>query len=141
MQTSFEDASKKLLEWARKEATLGLPEGKSTRRQVQEHFRKKLAQSGMAEAALDERFPELVEVPVPPEVQHIKWAFLELNSARQQGFSGPQPISFMEMQAYTALTGEALSPDEVRTIKGMDVVFLDVIHEYQQKQSKAKDPQ
>jgi len=55
---------------------------------------------------------ELDSVDVPDEAEYI-WAwYWEMNRA--------ESLSFAEIEAWTRLTGIALSPWEVRTIKSMD---------------------
>lgn len=63
-----------------------------------------------------------------PEIAHCgahlwEW-FWELNAARAQGFSGPNPIGYQDIQAWAALTGTTPHPWETRALKAMDRAFL-----------------
>jgi hypothetical protein len=55
---------------------------------------------------------------------HIWNWFLELSSVRGSSGFGPLPISFLEMQSWSQLTGKDISPFEVRAIKTIDSVYL-----------------
>jgi hypothetical protein len=67
------------------------------------------------------RTPLELEGPgFPLELSYV-WAwFIELDEARGVSFAGASPISFTEMQAWAALTGRVLLPNEVRLIRRLD---------------------
>jgi hypothetical protein len=73
--------------------------------------------------------PIALESPPFPEELEFVWAtFLELNSTRGVGMSGPLPLSYQEMKAWLELTGEVLTPYEVEAIKRIDKVYMKVIN-------------
>jgi hypothetical protein len=138
VQTSFEDGTNKLVEWAKREASLSLPEGKITVRKHLEAVRKQKQKEGRSQQQLDEMFPELVEVNVPPTLMHLRILFMDLNLTRPEGFNGPLPITFQEILAYLTLTQQSVTPQEVEILKRMDFVFLTEIRKYIDKQSASK---
>jgi hypothetical protein len=70
--------------------------------------------------------PEGLENPTnfPSLLVHIWSAFCSLNSARTAGFSGPNPITYTEIQAWKELTDSPLKSWEIQVIKRMDEVYL-----------------
>ncbi|WP_425510206.1 phage tail assembly chaperone [Xanthobacter tagetidis] len=71
----------------------------------------------------------------PPEgAAHILGWFLDLSERRAQGYSGPNPISFAEISAWCALTGERPSREEVAIILKMDAAFLKAVAEERDEQ-------
>jgi hypothetical protein len=64
------------------------------------------------------------EFPLP--LQHVWFAFLDLSSTRGQGFSGPLPLTYNEIKAYSEMTGTVFEPWEVSALKGLDRVYMKV---------------
>jgi hypothetical protein len=66
-----------------------------------------------------------LEIPDLPEEYTFAWnAFFELNAGRTSNGYGPNPLSFVEIHAFMALTGTVLLPYEIRGIKLVDAVFM-----------------
>jgi len=63
----------------------------------------------------------------PEELEYIWSAFLLLNQSRGQGFNGPLPISYQEIESWLKLTNNRLSSWEVAIIKKLDGVYLRVV--------------
>lgn len=63
----------------------------------------------------------------------------ELDDARQSGCSGPDPISYAEMQAWARLTQRAPSVDEVQTLRRLDAAYLRMYSAEAAKRVKPKD--
>lgn len=82
---------------------------------------------GLTEEQLKAKYSELEEVEVPNEVAYLKQHFNALSNTRQEGMSGPGPITFLEMKSYLELTENTLSPWDIETIRFMDVAFLEEI--------------
>jgi len=62
----------------------------------------------------------------PPAGAEIIWnAFARLSSRRGMGFSGPNPITFTEIEAFARLERLPLEPHHVRVIEAMDRTWLD----------------
>lgn len=61
--------------------------------------------------------------PCPSELEYIYRWFVELSSTRQSGMS-MSPIVYQEIQAWAALSKLELSQFEIRTIKRIDVLYL-----------------
>ena len=59
-------------------------------------------------------------------VSYIWSAFIRLSGSRTAGFSGPNPISYTEIQAWANLTNQVLSPRDVEAIMKIDLVYLKV---------------
>jgi hypothetical protein len=86
-----------------------------------EHLQEVEKQSGRTPLALQgPEFPELLE--------YVWTAFLLLNSTRGQGFSGPIPISYQEIDAWQRMTHNVLLPWEVEVVKKLDTVYLRVVN-------------
>lgn len=72
------------------------------------------------------RKPKELENPTefPKPLSHVWSFFLELHSARTAGFSGPNPITFSEMEAWSKLTHQPINPFDVAVIKQIDNTYL-----------------
>lgn len=130
MRTSFEACQSKLVAWVDQQARLGLPEGNTTVRKNLEFSRKQYAKRGETEQQLNERFPQLVEIEVEPELIHLKYVFGELSAARGEGMNGPLALTYGEILSYCTLMDTTLTPREVQTIKRMDNAYLCVVSEH-----------
>lgn len=64
------------------------------------------------------------EAEVPPTCDHIWQWFCDLSACRSHADSGPQPISHQEIQAWSRLTGQIITPEEVDILRAMDKAFL-----------------
>lgn len=69
--------------------------------------------------------------PPPPEVHHLWQWFIELSAQRGSGLA-PNPISFMEIAAWAALTHRRPTPWEVGVICELDKTFLRVMAKQQE---------
>jgi hypothetical protein len=79
---------------------------------------------------------ELQNLVELPEVFKYCWQdFINLNNTRQGGF-GPQPISYLEMQAYFNLNSVVPEPWEIRIIKVLDKIALEAINARTEKANK-----
>ena len=59
-------------------------------------------------------------------VSHIWSAFITLSNSRTAGFSGPNPLTYTEIQAWMNLTNQVLSPRDIEAIIKLDFVYLKV---------------
>ena len=50
--------------------------------------------------------------------------FWDLNRRRQHGLAGPQPLTYAELDRWSALTGTALLREEVGLLLELDDAFL-----------------
>jgi hypothetical protein len=73
---------------------------------------------------LDQLFKELIPTKPLEGTEHLVSLFNQLSARRQIGMSGPQAVTFQEIQAFSALTEADLSPWEVQTLCSMDGCFL-----------------
>lgn len=90
-----------------------MPDG-TTERDVLESVER---QTGHRPAALDG--PEL-----PADGSHV-WAwFLELSAGRGSNGFGPSPISYLDLLAWSLLTGTITRPAEIEAIIAVDRVWL-----------------
>jgi hypothetical protein len=79
-----------------------------------------LAQQGAGlQVEEDEEPPEL-----PDEVAYLWQFWLELHAGRSSGGFGVNPLSYSDIQAWSALTDEPLDPWEVRALRAVDTVYL-----------------
>ena len=73
---------------------------------------------------------ELAAIPeMPQELVYIWIWFCELDAARGGNGFGMNPISFSEVHAWATLTGNALQPWEVATLRRFDSVRIRVASE------------
>jgi hypothetical protein len=70
----------------------------------------------------------LIGPEFPDEVLHVWSAFLLLNQSRSQGFNGPLPITYQEIDAWLRLTNNRLFPWEIEVVKKLDAVYMRVVN-------------
>lgn len=64
--------------------------------------------------------------PVIPAGGELFWRwFVDLSAARGWGMTGPNPITFEAIDAYSRLTGWPIEPRHVGTLRALDEVFVD----------------
>lgn len=62
--------------------------------------------------------------PCPPALAHVWEWFQSLNTGRTGSGFGMNPLTFSEISAWCALTGNTLTPWEVDLLKTLDVLYL-----------------
>ncbi len=66
----------------------------------------------------------------PPEAGRILWsAFAALSSQRSHDMTGPNPITFPEVEAYCRVMRMPLEPHHIAVLIAMDRVWLDHAHD------------
>ena len=55
--------------------------------------------------------------------------FLEIHDGRSYGMSGPNPLSWGDIQAWNDLMDAGLTENEVRLLKALDATWLEVMQE------------
>lgn len=65
----------------------------------------------------------------PSLLLYIWSAFIDLNSARTAGFSGPNPLTYTEIKAWKELTDTPLSPWDIQVIKRLDQAYIKATHD------------
>lgn len=60
-------------------------------------------------------------------MEYVWGSFLLLNSARTSGFSGPNPITYQDIQSWMVMTENKLTPQEVDVVKRLDRIYMRVI--------------
>lgn len=68
--------------------------------------------------------PELDGPGCARELLYLLEWFGELSAARGSGAAGPNPISFAELAAWAALTGNEPTAAEVHILRRIDAAFL-----------------
>lgn len=68
------------------------------------------------------------EVDFPFVLSHVWSAFVSINSSRSMGFSGPNPIQYSEIKAWSELNNIRLSSWQVEVIKSLDSTYIGVFH-------------
>jgi hypothetical protein len=64
-------------------------------------------------------------VPDLPEWAGLPWRwFADLNATRTWHAAGPNPISYSEVAAYSALTRQSLRPTDIEVIRAMDRAYI-----------------
>ena len=99
------------------EIKLNRPVGKAGK-SVRQHYESIARQTGRRPAAL--RVP-----PIPSGGERVWGLFTDLSRRRRAGFSGPDPIGWLELDAYARVTGEKLDPWEAEAITTLDDVYLE----------------
>jgi hypothetical protein len=74
-------------------------------------------------------YAELDTPDIPFEMWNEWEWFMDLNSRRSAGFSGPDPLSYQEMIAWMRYTGVRPSPLQRRMLVDLDRTFLAVYGE------------
>lgn len=73
------------------------------------------------------RRPSALDGPEPPVDGTHVWAwFLELSAGRGSNGFGPNPISWLDLLAWTVLTGTITRPAEINAIMALDQVWMKV---------------
>jgi hypothetical protein len=57
-------------------------------------------------------------------MSYVWSAFINLSNTRSIGFSGPNPISYIEIKAWKDLTESPLTSFEVEAIKRLDTMYM-----------------
>lgn len=74
-----------------------------------------------------------VGYPDEPDImrgsEHILQWFHQLSATRRPGFSGPAPLNFGDIRAWSDLTGTITRPDEIEAILAMDSAYLEAVSE------------
>lgn len=71
------------------------------------------------------RGPKTIAAPdLPPGTVHIWNAFAQIHAARGGSEIGPNPISYLELDAYCRVTKTALGPWEIDVIRALDDAYL-----------------
>jgi hypothetical protein len=74
---------------------------------------------------VSERARRELEGPQLPEVLAYLWGgFVELSAARSSTDAGPNPVGWLEIEAWARLTRRSLSAWEVDVLRSLDVVWL-----------------
>lgn len=71
--------------------------------------------------------PELVGPPCPRSLRYLIGYFNDLNAARGSSGFGPNPIGYVDIDAYARLMRRRLSPFEVDILVRIDRAFLSVM--------------
>ena len=78
--------------------------------------------------------------PTLPAGGEFLWRwFCGLSAARRIGFSGPEPITFAEIEAYARLTGWPIAPRHIAILQAMDATFLAFCREERERASGKRD--
>ena len=67
---------------------------------------------------------ELALPPFPDALAYVWRTYLRLRRRTRTAFAGPAPIGWMEIDAFTRLSGVRLAPWEIGLIESLDDVFL-----------------
>ena len=78
--------------------------------------------------------PDLI---IPYDAIYLWEYFIELSTSRSGGF-GPAPITYVELKAWSDLTGIVPAAWEVSIIKKMDSKYLEIVNELDKKKAKKK---
>lgn len=91
-----------------------LDSGKVSKR---EHLEQVEKQTGKTPKELSgPKFPHLIS--------HVWFAFLSIGQSRTMGFSGPNPISMLDVKAWVELTNTPLSSRDIEAIRMLDLIYM-----------------
>lgn len=77
--------------------------------------------------------------PMIPKRARYMWRwFWDLHSQRQHGMNGPQPLSFLEMKAWSEMTGTLLSSEEWSVIVALDRAYRDALADEREAQRESQ---
>ena len=109
-----------MCEWAEHQFKLNKPDKDGTTER--EHLEQVERQIG--------RRPEALEPPThfPSLMSHVWSAFITLSNSRTMGFSGPNPITYIEIKAWKELTETPISSRDIETIKRVDTVYMGTVN-------------
>ena len=66
------------------------------------------------------------EATTVPEAGHALWrVFCDLSSGRTYGMSGPNPLTWQDISAWSMVRGIKLAPHHIDIISAMDETWLD----------------
>jgi hypothetical protein len=70
---------------------------------------------------------ELKQPPLPPALEYIWSSFLRIRARKAAGEHGPEPISWLDFDAFNRLTRLRLTPWELRLLEELDSIYLDIV--------------
>jgi hypothetical protein len=83
---------------------------------------------------------ELDEGPeIPYCIEHVWEWFWQIHKGRTNNMSGPNPLTWTDLLAWTVVTGIQVRPIEFEIIKEMDSAYLKYVSERQDKKRKLQD--
>lgn len=90
----------------------------------------------IAEQFGDDAAPELDLGYLPPFLDYLMQYFYDLDNARHWSENGPSAINYADIMAYKCLMSVDIEPWEVRAIREIDQVYLDIARESLAKRMK-----
>lgn len=78
---------------------------------------------------------ELKQPPFPLALAYLWRAFIRLRGRKGCGFSGPEPITWPEIDAFTRQTRSRLAPWEIEVIEDLDSLYLEVLARVKKEQA------
>ena len=77
------------------------------------------------------------DIDVPVDGEHIWEWFWHLSDRRQNGMSGPQPLSYRDLEAWMTITGTLVLREESEILLNMDNAYCSAIATEQEIQRKS----
>lgn len=107
-----------MINWASHEFILNQTDDKGISQR--EHLEQVEKQTG--------RKPKDLENPneFPTVLSHVWSFFIQLHNSRTSGFSGPNLITYQEIESWKNLTGNSVTPYEIDCIKRLDMEYMKV---------------
>lgn len=82
--------------------------------------------------------PDLQAPDVDDSVIYIWTWFIELNAQRTSNGFSPNPIQFVDIQAWASLTKRDITPWELKTLRKLDSVWLNELGKMRDSQNTSK---
>lgn len=85
----------------------------------------------------DSALAQLEDAPeIPFYLEHIWGWFWQIHRGRTYGMSGPNPLTWPDIQSWTNLLQTTIRPIEVEILKEIDNVYLEYVAKKQKKKGK-----
>lgn len=112
-----------MINYAERYFYLAEPEGGETRHEVLRRRLERAERKGKADRSA-ELMAELALPPFPQALGYLWRVYLRLRRRAESGFTGSQPISMREIEAFKHLSGLRLAPWECELIERLDDAYL-----------------
>lgn len=98
---------------------------------LRKHLEQVEAQTGVT--------PRRLQLPEFPSVYLWHWhTYIEISQGRSQNGWGPTPLSWLDLHAWSTLSGVRLSSMDLQILRALDDVQLEVHREHQDKMTERR---
>lgn len=102
-------------------------------------LREQLASVARQTGETPQELIELTSAKLPEPLAHVWQMFIELHGARTSNGFGPNAITYSEIAAHAAMTGEQATPYEISALRALDNAWMaQQAKEAERRRSKEK---